>query len=63
VLAFVLQHPFDHSPSAVQHRFREMGSHQLGTAHVAYNYIAVGVHDSPAELMTGIQPAATNLAM
>jgi len=40
-----------------------MCSHQLGAAHIAYHNILVGVHDSTSELMTGIQPAATNLSM
>jgi len=40
-----------------------MCSHQLGTANVADHNVLVGVHDMARELMTGIQPAATNLPM
>src|SRR5437016_6979662 len=51
VLALILQHLPEHSPTAVEHGFRHPRLHQSRAAHIAHSNVLILIHDPAAKLM------------
>jgi hypothetical protein len=63
VLAFVLQHLFEHAPTAVENGFCHSCLRQFGAAHIAYDDFLVRPHNMVTELMESVLAPASDLPM